>query len=117
MGGRLQNLHSATLGTSRGVIIEMFLAYIAKNRLRPVALNNIGPKLQPTCLNDIFAYSNHRPAAKTLEDAARMRAAHSPGLEYVPTEHWRAEAANLYAETPLGLDLRYDAKLRDAVIE
>ena len=46
-----------------------------------------------------------------------MRAAHSPGFEHVPIERWRAEAANLYAETPLGLDLRYDSKLRDAVIE
>ena len=35
----------------------------------------------------------------------------------MPIERWLAEAANLYAETLLGLDLRYDSKLRDAVIE
>ena len=65
----------------------------------------------------IFAYLGRPPAAKTLEEAARMRAAHSPGFEHVSKERWRAEAANLYVETPLGLDLRYDAKLRNAVIE
>lgn len=108
---------TAILGTSRGGIIAMFLAHIAKNRLSAVALNDIGPELQSTGLDDIFAYLGRPPAAKTLEEAARMRAAHSPGFEHVPTERWRAEAANLYVETPLGLDLRYDAKLRDAVIE
>lgn len=108
---------TAILGTSRGGIIAMFLAHIAKNRLSAVALNDIGPELQSTGLDDIFAFLGRPPAAKTLEEAARMRAAHSPGFEHVPTERWRAEAANLYVETPLGLDLRYDAKLRDAVIE
>ena len=108
---------TAILGTSRGGIIAMFLAHIAKNRLSAVALNDIGPELQSTGLDDIFAYLGRPPTAKTLEEAARMRAAHSPGFEHVPTERWRAEAANLYVETPLGLDLRYDAKLRDAVIE
>ncbi|MGB1512563.1 MAG: alpha/beta fold hydrolase [Paracoccaceae bacterium] len=108
---------TAILGTSRGGIIAMFLAHIAKNRLSAVALNDIGPELQSTGLDDIFAYLGRPPAAKTLEEAARMRAAHSPGFEHVPTERWRAEAANLYVETPFGLDLRYDAKLRDAVIE
>ena len=116
----LDHLHidkTAILGTSRGGIIAMFLAHIAKNRLSAVALNDIGPELQSTGLDDIFAYLGRPPAAKTLEAAARMRAAHSPGFEHVPNERWRAEAANLYVETPLGLDLRYDAKLRDAVIE
>jgi pimeloyl-ACP methyl ester carboxylesterase len=108
---------TAILGTSRGGIIAMFLAHIAKNRLSAVALNDIGPELQSTGLYDIFAYLGRPPAAKTLEEAARMRAAHSPGFEHVPKERWRAEAANLYVETPLGLDLRYDAKLRNAVIE
>lgn len=108
---------TAILGTSRGGIIAMFLAHIAKNRLSAVALNDIGPELQSTGLDDIFAYLGRPPAAKTLEEAARMRAAHSPGFEHVPKERWRAEAANLYVETPLGLDLRYDAKLRNAVIE
>ena len=116
----LDHLHidkTAILGTSRGGIIAMFFAHIAKNRLSAVALNDIGPELQSTGLDDIFAYLGRPPAAKTLEAAARMRAAHSPGFEHVPNERWRAEAANLYVETPLGLDLRYDAKLRDAVIE
>jgi len=108
---------TAILGTSRGGIIAMFLAHIAKNRLSAVALNDIGPELQSIGLDDIFAYLGRPPAAKTLEEAARMRAAHSPGFEHVPKERWRAEAANLYVETPLGLDLRYDAKLRNAVIE
>ena len=108
---------TAILGTSRGGIIAMYLAHIAKDRLSAVALNDIGPELQSTGLDDIFAYLGRPPAAKTLEEAARMRAAHSPGFEHVPIERWRAEAANLYVETPLGLDLRYDSKLRDAVIE
>ena len=108
---------TAILGTSRGGINAMFLAHIAKNRLSAVALNDIGPELQSTGLDDIFAYLGRPPAAKTLEEAARMRAAHRPGFEHVPIERWRAEAANLYVETPLGLDLRYDSKLRDAVIE
>ena len=46
---------TAILGTSRGGIIAMYLAHIAKDRLRAVALNDIGPELQPNGLNDILA--------------------------------------------------------------
>lgn len=107
---------AAILGTSRGGLIAMVLAATAKHRLTGVALNDIGPELDPKGLSTIMDYIGHNPAQKTYTQAASARAKLWTQFTDVPMTRWLAEVASHYRETPEGLIIRYDPKLRDAVI-
>ena len=108
---------AAILGTSRGGLIAMLIAATAKDRLLGVALNDIGPKIADAGLAVIKDYIGRRPAQKTYAEAATFRAMAWTHFEDVPMERWLTEVRNHYIETPDGLELRYDARLRDAVLE
>ncbi|SDE83964.1 alpha/beta fold hydrolase [Limimaricola pyoseonensis] len=107
---------AAILGTSRGGLIAMVIATTAKERLTGVALNDIGPEIAPEGLKVIEGYLGRRPAQKTFDEAARFRAESWTGFEGVPHERWLAEVRGHYEETPEGLELRYDPRLREAVL-
>ena len=108
---------AAILGTSRGGLIAMALALTHKARLAGVCLVDIGPDLEPAGLDAIKDYIGRPPAADTLDQAVAMRAALMAGFENVPQARWREEVEKHYRETPEGLSINYDAKLRDAVLE
>ena len=107
---------AAILGTSRGGIIAMGLAATVKVRLIGVALNDIGPELDPKGLEAIMVYLGVKPRANTLAEA-------SAGLAYVmrekfvnvPQSRWDEEVAKFFVQTDDGLALSYDPKLREAV--
>ncbi|MGR3527548.1 MAG: alpha/beta fold hydrolase [Paracoccaceae bacterium] len=107
----------AILGTSRGGLIAMVLAAMAKHRLIGVALNDIGPELDPGGLDVIMGYLGRHPEAATLDDLAVQRAAAMaakfPG---VPLARWRQEVTHTHVETPEGVRINYDPGLREAVI-
>ena len=105
------------LGTSRGGLIGMALALTAKPRLGGLCLVDVGPELAPAGLAAIEGYVGVAPAARTLEEAALMRATMMTGFEGVPAERWREEVSHHYRETPDGLALSYDVRLRDAFLE
>ena len=107
---------AAVLGTSRGGLIAMLIAATAKDRLLGVALNDIGPELDQAGLDVISDYIGRRPVQKTYPEAAQFRADTFTHFEDVPMSRWMAEVENHYIETETGLDLRYDPKLRDAVL-
>ena len=108
---------AAILGTSRGGLIAMILSATAKDRLSGVCLNDIGPEIAPEGLADIDAYLGRTPAEKTYAEIAPVRAKRLPGFENVPPDRWGAEVRKHFVETPDGLQLTYDPKLRDAVQE
>lgn len=108
---------AAILGTSRGGLIAMVLAMIAKDRLTGVALNDIGPEIAAKGLDVIKGYIGRRPAQKTYAEAAEFRAETWTHFKDVPMERWLHEVRNHYVEAADGLHLRYDAKLRDAVLD
>ncbi len=108
---------AAILGTSRGGLIAMWLAHVAKDRLLGVALNDIGPEIAPEGLRLIESYLGRRPAQTTLEEVAARRAERMTGFAGVPPERWRAEADRLFVQTADGLDLPYDPALRDAYLQ
>jgi pimeloyl-ACP methyl ester carboxylesterase len=108
---------AAILGTSRGGLIAMLIAATAKDRLLGVALNDVGPELDKAGLDVISDYIGRRPAQKTYAEAAKFRADYFSKFEDVPMARWLAEVENHYIETDDGLELRYDPKLRDAVLE
>ena len=106
---------AAILGTSRGGLIAMALALTHKARLTGVCLVDIGPELAAEGLEVIVDYVGRPPEAATLDEAALMLATQMEGFADVPPERWREEAARRYREGPDGLELRYDARLGEAV--
>lgn len=109
---------AAILGTSRGGLIAMWLASTRKERLAGVLLNDIGPVVEPEGLAYIFGYLGHRPGFADYDDAARKLAVSmAPRFPGVSVNAWRTYARRLWREGPDGLDLRYDPRLRDAMLE
>lgn len=107
----------AILGTSRGGLLAMGLAFSAKDRLSGVALNDIGPVLEPKGLEFIMGYLGKRPPHRTCLEMAHAMEKTMPGFHEVPFSRWLEEATKHYREKPDGLDFTYDPKLRDAVLE
>ncbi len=107
---------AAILGTSRGGLIAMALAATVKDRLVGVALNDIGPEIADTGMDVIRGYLGRRPTQKNYAEAAAFRAKTWPRFEDVPMARWLTEVTNHYEERTDGLHLRYDPKLRDAVL-
>lgn len=107
---------AAILGTSRGGLIAMALAATAKDRLLGVALNDIGPVLTQDGIDGIMAYLGKQPSAKTFDDMVAARKAMLMGFDDVPDARWHQEVRNQFRQTPQGLTLSYDPKLRDAVL-
>ncbi|MCG6883021.1 MAG: alpha/beta hydrolase [Silicimonas sp.] len=107
---------AAILGTSRGGLIAMTLAAVAKARLKGVCLVDIGPEIADKGLDDIKAYVGRNPPQKSHAEAVAMRAALIPGFANVPESRWREEVVKHYRETPEGLTINYDPALREAVL-
>lgn len=102
---------AAVLGTSRGGLIAMMLAATAHDRLLGVALNDIGPVIDPAGLKVITGYVGHNPPQKTHAEAADFRARTWAAFKGVPMDRWLAEVAQHYEQTDDGLVIRYDPAL------
>jgi pimeloyl-ACP methyl ester carboxylesterase len=95
----------------------MTLAAIAPERLAGVILNDIGPEIDQSGIARIMTYLGLEPPYRDLDAAAAGFAAGAAGsFAGVTPERWRENIAAVWAETPAGLVLRYDPRLRDAVI-
>ncbi len=106
----------AILGTSRGGLIAMSLALMARDRLAGVCLVDIGPVIAPEGLEAIKGYVGVPPEARTLDEAVAGRAALMAGFANVPEGRWREEVEKHYRQTPDGLELTYDVRLREVVL-
>lgn len=106
---------AAILGTSRGGLIAMGLAALAKQHLLGVALNDIGPHIDPAGIDFIMMYLGRNPAAKTHAEMAMALAHVFTDFDGVPAERWLRESEKNYTQTDEGLVISYDPKLRDAV--
>lgn len=106
----------AVIGTSRGGLIAMTLAVLAKSRLRGVCLNDVGPVIDPRGLDAIASYIGRRPRFATREEMAAAMPALFPDFHDVPADRWRQEVANRTVASADGLDLPYDPRLRDAFL-
>ena len=107
----------AILGTSRGGLIGMLLAAMAKPRLLGLCLNDVGPVIDPVGLDRIFAYVGRDPAQKNHAALAEAYANFLPGFANVPPGRWLSEAQNHALETAGGLKIPYDPALRDAFLK
>ena len=107
---------AAVLGTSRGGLIGLFLAAVAKDRLLGLCLNDVGPHIEREGLERIKDYVGRNPNAKTHETVPVRMAALSPGFANVPEGRWLSDARKFYDETPEGLRIKYDLALREAFL-
>lgn len=107
---------AAVLGTSRGGLIGMMLAAVAKDRLLGLCLNDIGPEIHRPGLERIFDYVGRNPSARTLAEIAEKMPRYSPGFANVPGRRWLEEVTKFYEETSAGLKITYDPALREAFI-
>ncbi|MGR3661426.1 MAG: alpha/beta fold hydrolase [Paracoccaceae bacterium] len=106
---------AAILGTSRGGLIAMVLAATAKDRLLGVCLNDIGPVLEPSGIDAIMGFIGRNPAFENRAKMAAAMPALKTGFANVPMQRWIAEVEKHTIETPEGLTITYDPKLRDAL--
>lgn len=107
---------TAIIGTSRGGLNAMGLAASAKDRLLGVALNDVGPVIEPAGVDAIKTYIGRNPAAKTHAELAAAMAHIFVDFQGVPDSRWLSEAQKHYCETEHGLEITYDPKLRDATL-
>lgn len=105
----------AILGTSRGGLLAMGLAFGAKQRLLGAALNDIGPVIEPKGLENIMGYIGRAPKASSHLSAARLLEQNMTGFSDVPLSRWMEEAVKHYTLSGGALNITYDPKLRDAV--
>ncbi|MEH6775712.1 MAG: alpha/beta fold hydrolase, partial [Cereibacter changlensis] len=94
---------AAILGTSRGGLIGMMLAAVARERLLGLCLNDVGPVIERAGLERIFDYVGRNPAARSHEALAEALPRLMTGFVHVPPERWLAEARLHYRETAEGL--------------
>ncbi len=104
------------LGTSRGGLVAMVMAAMARDRIAGVIFNDIGPEVMPEGLAYIMDYLGLPPKAKTLEEAAAAFPRHyAPAFRDVPEATWAAMARRIFRQEDGRLVNRYDPRLREAV--
>lgn len=106
----------AIIGTSRGGLIGLLLAVLAKQRMLGLLMNDVGPVIERSGLERIFDYVGRNPARKTYAAAAEAMPKVSPGFANVPESRWREEVERHYIETAEGLRINYDPSLRQAFL-
>ena len=113
------NLPKAVIvGTSRGGLIAMVLAATVKDRLAGVLLNDIGPELEREGMDKIKGYLGRDPNYQTYAEViADLPKINQGVFDNVPLDRWEACAHRWWKETPEGLRIDYDPKLREAVLE
>lgn len=105
------------IGTSRGGLIAMALAAGHPQRIAGVILNDVGPVVAADGIARIMAYVGRAPAAKTIDQAAEaMQAALGAQFPGLAADVWVKLASAQYSQSDAGLKLRYDARLRDALL-
>jgi pimeloyl-ACP methyl ester carboxylesterase len=101
----------AIIGTSRGGIVAMILAAMAKPRLTGVLLNDIGPVLEPAGLLRIRSYLGKAPPFTDWDDAVAAVKRTNPGVVGLSDADWLAFARRVFRDDNGRPAPDYDAKL------
>ncbi|MXU64455.1 alpha/beta fold hydrolase [Oceanomicrobium pacificus] len=106
------------VGTSRGGLVAMTLAMVARDKLAGVLLNDVGPEIDRTGLHRIVDYVGHNPPYADHEEAARgMAATFGPAFPDFTHDRWLHFVRRWWRQGPEGLEITYDPKMRDALVE
>lgn len=106
----------AVVGTSRGGLHGMLLAWRAPERVGGLVLNDIGPEISRAGLKRISGEIGGRMRAANWQEAAeRLHGALASQFPRVDAEGWLRLARQLYVETEDGIQLDYDARLANTL--
>lgn len=103
---------AAILGTSRGGMIAMYLSATAKQRIKGICLNDIGPVIEQSGLDQIKGYVGKPPAYSSRQEMADAMPANMPDFQNVPATRWYEETHRHTRQSGQGLALTYDPQLR-----
>jgi pimeloyl-ACP methyl ester carboxylesterase len=101
----------AVLGTSRGGIVGLLMATMAKQRLAGLCLNDIGCKLETAGLLRIMTYLGTAVSYPTWEAAAESFSQSAVGFGSVSTSQWLSVVKRIYRENENGIEQNYDLNL------
>lgn len=106
----------AVVGTSRGGLHGMLLAWRAPDRVAGLVLNDIGPEIERSGLKRISGEIGRHMRADTWQEAAeRLRTGLGSQFPRVDAQGWLRLARQLYVETDDGIQLDYDARLANTL--
>lgn len=107
---------AAILGTSRGGLIALTLAVMARDRLTGVCFNDVGPVIEVEGLSVVLDFVGRNPVWKTHDEAENVIGSRMAGFANVPQSRWREEVEKHFIASENGLRINYDPKLRDATL-
>ncbi|SDR13586.1 alpha/beta hydrolase [Pseudovibrio sp. Tun.PSC04-5.I4] len=106
----------ALIGTSRGGLHAMSMGKRYPERLLSVIINDIGPYIEPSALDDIIATVGTQLSQPNMAVAAEyLQGIHSKSFTAMTKSDWVTFAHQLFSPTSEGVSLSYDKKLGDAV--
>lgn len=109
---------AVVVGTSRGGLHGMLLAWRAPARVAGLVLNDIGPTIKRGGLLRLSGVIGRRMAARDWSEAAELlKGALSGQFPRLDDAGWRRFAGQLYSEAVEGLLLDYDARLANTLGE
>lgn len=103
---------AAVIGSSRGGLLGMLIAAMARPRILGLCLNDVGPVLERAGLERIGRYLGVVPSVATLEEVADRMPSASPGFYHVPPMRWQEETVRHYEQGAQGVTLTYDPALK-----
>ena len=101
----------AVLGTSRGGIVGMLMAALAKPRLAGLCLNDVGCKLEAEGLLRIMGYVGETRRYPSWEDAAWQFSQSAMGFSGVSPDYWVKVVKRIFRETESGIVQNHDVAL------
>ncbi|WP_428696671.1 alpha/beta fold hydrolase [Stappia sp.] len=114
----LELSRAVVVGTSRGGLHGMLLAWRAPARVAGLVLNDIGPAIERAGLQRLSGAIGRRMAARDWSDATDLLKASLGGqFPTLDDAGWRRFAGQLYSEAAEGLLLDYDARLANTLSE
>jgi pimeloyl-ACP methyl ester carboxylesterase len=111
----LQIERVAVLGTSRGGIVGMLMAAVAKPRLAGLCLNDVGCKLEAAGLLRIMGYVGTAQKYKTWNEVALKTAQSAVGFSGVSPKSWLKLVKRIYLQTESGIVQNYDLGLAETM--
>lgn len=100
--------HAHFIGTSRGGMVTMYLATIAREKILSATLNDIGPVLEMPGLMRIGSYVGKTRSIASWNEAVETLKRTNPGFDAFSDEDWIRFAEATFVERDGALETLYD---------